>query len=98
VGTVKQRVKETDLKERYWNRKVQEFAITLEEFAKDYHAAGQPEKAVQVFMVLLKHTKKLCSLEGQAELITRPSIPRTKPGSRQWAKKNSGDSPNEPST
>jgi hypothetical protein len=57
---VSRRIKESGTATKYWNRKVQEYATTLEEFAKDFYAAGQPEKAVQILMVLLKHTKELC--------------------------------------
>ena len=56
---VNQRMKDAAPTAMYWNRKFQEYAATLEEIAKDFHASGQPEKATQVFMVLLKYTKDL---------------------------------------
>jgi hypothetical protein len=65
---VSRRMKESGTTARYWNHKVQEYATTLEEFAKDFYAAGQPEKAVQILMVLLKHTKELCVPEGQLDM------------------------------
>jgi hypothetical protein len=46
-------------KQQYWNLKFQEWAITLEEIAKDFLASGQPEKCAQVTMMLMKFTKDL---------------------------------------
>jgi hypothetical protein len=65
---VSRRMKESGTTARFWNRKVQEYATTLEEFAKDFYAVGQPEKAVQILMVLLKHTKELCVPEGPLDM------------------------------
>jgi len=56
---VNQRMKDAVPTAQYWQRKFQEYAVTLEEIAKDFHASGQPEKCSQVLMMLMKFTRDL---------------------------------------
>jgi len=58
---------------QYWQRKFQEYAVTLEEIARDFHASGQPEKAAQVFMVLMKFTRDLAKPSAPPPLAEPPA-------------------------
>jgi hypothetical protein len=48
----------------YWNRKQLQYALTLEEFAKDFAANGQVQEATQIHLVLYGKTKELALAEG----------------------------------
>ena len=43
----------------YWGQCLLKYISALELYAQDYDDAGQTEKAVQISMVLLKHTKEI---------------------------------------
>lgn len=49
-----------------WNREQFELYLTLQEFAKDYAASGQREKATQVYLVLYKETAQLAAAQRAA--------------------------------
>jgi hypothetical protein len=62
---VQRRLKaEPDVPSGDWNRKQRQYALTLEEFAKDFAANGQVKEATQIHLVLYRKTKELALAEG----------------------------------
>jgi len=65
---VRQRLRaETDAPSGYWNRKQRQYALTLEEFAKDFTAMGHVKEATQIYLVLYGKTQPLAVAEGMRE-------------------------------
>ena len=50
---------EPDAATDYWGRQLLKIISALELQAEDFDALGQKEKAAQISMVLLKHTKEI---------------------------------------
>jgi hypothetical protein len=65
---VRQRLRaEIDAPSGYWNRKQRQYALTLEEFAKDFTATGHVKEATQIYLVLYGKTQPLAVTEGIRE-------------------------------
>jgi hypothetical protein len=62
---------EVDAASGYWNRKQRQYALTLEEFARDFTATGHVKEATQIYLVLYGKTQPLAVAEGMRE----PSTP-----------------------
>ena len=76
---------ETDAPSGYWNRKQRQYALTLEEFAKDFTAAGHVKEVTQIYLVLYGKTQPLGVTEGLRE----PSdlLPKRKRGYRRKSRR-----------
>jgi hypothetical protein len=62
---------ETEAPSGYWNRKQRQYALTLEEFAREFAANGQVKEATQIHLVLYGKTKEL----ALAECLREPAGP-----------------------
>jgi hypothetical protein len=51
----------------YWNCKQRQYALTLEEFAKDFTVTGHVKEATQIYLVLYGKTQPLATTEGMRE-------------------------------
>jgi hypothetical protein len=58
---------DTEAPSGYWNRKQRQYALTLEEFAKDFTATGPRQEATQIYPVLYGTTQPLAVTEGMRE-------------------------------
>jgi hypothetical protein len=58
---------EVDAPSGYWNRKQRQYALTLEEFAKDFTATGHVKEATQIHLVLYGKSQLLAVTEGMRE-------------------------------